>query len=117
MGKRSKSYPGYHNIMKLVLFAVLLAACLPAAAADTLPDLGDASQSVLSLQQERQLGEAIMRQIRMNKQYVNDPELADYINGVGYRLAAASPNAAKFRSRPRVASRPMAASTRAAAPT
>jgi predicted Zn-dependent protease len=79
--------------MKLVLFAVLLAACLPAAAADALPDLGDASQSVLSLQQERQLGEAIMRQIRMNKQYVNDPELADYINGVGYRLAAASPNA------------------------
>jgi predicted Zn-dependent protease len=78
--------------MKLVPFLVVAALSLHAAAADVLPDLGDASQSVLSLQQERQLGEAIMRQIRANRQYVNDPELTDYINGIGYRLAANSPN-------------------------
>lgn len=81
--------------MRAILF-LLLAAALgspPASAAEALPELGDPSQTVLSLQQERQLGEAIMREIRTNKQYVSDPELTDYINGLGYKLVAASPNA------------------------
>ncbi len=61
--------------------------------AQTLPDLGDSSQSVLSLQQERQLGESIMRQIRASRQYLDDPEVTDYISALGYRLVAQSPNA------------------------
>ncbi len=81
--------------MRAVFFLLLAAASssLPAGAADALPELGDPSQTVLSLQQERQLGEASMRQIRASKQYVSDPELTDYINGLGYKLVAASPNA------------------------
>ena len=45
------------------------------AAADTLPELGDSSSSTLSPQQERRLGEQIMREIRADKQYL-DAELS-----------------------------------------
>jgi predicted Zn-dependent protease len=71
------------------LAAALLSAPLPAA--DTLPDLGDASQSVLSPQQERQLGEQIMRQIRVHRQYMEDPDVTDYLGALGYRLVSQSP--------------------------
>jgi predicted Zn-dependent protease len=76
----------------LVPFLVAVLACAPARSADTLPDLGDASQSVLSPQQERQLGEQIMRQIRANRAYMDDPDCTDYINALGYRLVSNGPN-------------------------
>jgi beta-barrel assembly-enhancing protease len=47
---------------------------------------------VLSTQQERQLGESIMNEIRGIKQYLDDADIADYLNGLGYRLVANSPN-------------------------
>ena len=82
----------YHSIVRyLVLLLVWL---VPTAArTDTLPSLGDPSQTVLSPAQERQLGESIMRQIRAAKEYVDEPEITDYINGLGYRLVAVSPDA------------------------
>ena len=61
---------------------------------DELPDLGDASQSVLSPVQERKLGEGIMAQIRSNPAYLDDAEVADYLNSIGYRLVANSPDPA-----------------------
>lgn len=61
-------------------------------AADALPNLGDSSQSVLSAQQERQLGESIMLQIRTSRQYLDDPDVVDYVSGLGYRLVSQSPN-------------------------
>ncbi len=78
----------------LALLTALIA--LPAVPADALPDLGDSSQGVLSSQQERQLGEAIMGQIRADKHYIDDPELTDYLNNLGYRLVANSPNAGQM---------------------
>jgi predicted Zn-dependent protease len=78
-----------------VRFLVFLVLWLLAALArpDTLPSLGDPSQTVLSPAQERQLGESIMVQIRAARQYLDDPEISDYINGLGYRLVAVSPGA------------------------
>ncbi len=69
-------------------------ACLgfPALAASDLPELGEAAQGVFSPQLERKVGEAIMRDIRADRAYLDDPEIADYLNAMGYRLAAASPN-------------------------
>jgi predicted Zn-dependent protease len=58
--------------------------------AQTLPDLGDASQVNFSPAQERKLGEAIMRQARATGGYFNDPEVNDYLNELGNRLVAAS---------------------------
>ncbi|MFO1324924.1 MAG: M48 family metalloprotease [Burkholderiales bacterium] len=54
-----------------------------------LPDLGDPSQVSLSPQQERKIGEAIMRQIRAQGGYLQDPEVNDYLNELGHRLVAA----------------------------
>ena len=53
-----------------------------------LPDLGDASNSELTLQTERKIGESIMRDIRFREpSYLDDPEIIDYLNGLGARLA------------------------------
>ncbi len=55
-----------------------------------LPDLGDVSQSELSPQTERRLGESIMREIRADRSYSDDAEITDYLNTLGYKLVAAS---------------------------
>jgi beta-barrel assembly-enhancing protease len=59
----------------------------------TLPDLGDSSQAVLSGVQERKLGESIVRQIRASGAYLNDPEVNGYLNELGNRLVTAIPGA------------------------
>lgn len=63
---------------------------VPAAAAQTLPDLGDVSQVSLSPMQEKKLGEEVMRQLRASGQYLDDPEVNSYVNMLGHRLIAAS---------------------------
>ncbi len=65
--------------------------CAPAGAQE-LPDLGDSSQSALSPAQERRFGESIMRQIRADPAYLDDAEATDYLNNLGYRLIANSPD-------------------------
>lgn len=69
--------------------ALLLA---PAALADDLPDLGDVAQTMLSPTQERMLGEDIMRQMRADPSYSDDPEVVDYLDTLGRRLAAGAPD-------------------------
>lgn len=74
------------------LLAIVLSLAVPRAVADGLPDLGDVSQESLSPQQERRLGEDIMREIRADRSYLEDAELSDYLNNLGYRLASHSPD-------------------------
>ena len=64
------------------------------ALADELPDLGDVSQSAISPAQERKLGEGVMAQIRSSPAYLDDPEVTDYLDTLGYRLVASSPDPA-----------------------
>jgi beta-barrel assembly-enhancing protease len=68
----------------------MLVCALPAALGQGLPDLGDVSQSEMSPQMERRLGENIMREIRADPSYSDDPEVTDYLNTLGYKLVAAS---------------------------
>ncbi|SCZ85693.1 M48 family metalloprotease [Nitrosomonas mobilis] len=56
----------------------------------TLPDLGDVSQATVTPRQERQIGLQIMRQIRADPSYLDDPEVADYLSRIGSRLVAVS---------------------------
>ena len=56
--------------------------------AQGLPDLGDASAATLSEQQERTIGNRIMREVRVDKDFIDDPEISDYINSLGQRLLA-----------------------------
>lgn len=59
------------------------------AAAQNLPDLGEASQADLSPAEERRIGEEIMRQIRRDPAYVDDPEVTEYVQRLGDQLAGA----------------------------
>ena len=75
--------------MKFVyLFLLLL--CVPNALADGLPDLGDSSQLALTAQDERRIGEEIMRDVNASGDVIKDIEVVDYMQNLGYRLAANS---------------------------
>ena len=58
-----------------------------------LPKLGEAAGSTLSVAQEQQIGDDIMRQIRRSEYLMKDPIVTDYIQHLGYRLVAANPDA------------------------
>ena len=77
-----------------VRFAALVSAIcllgLPAAAQVALPDLGDASAASLSESQERTIGNRIMRDVRVDPAYIDDPEVSDYVSSLGSRLLAAA---------------------------
>jgi len=79
----------------IALLAVALAAFLPRALAQTsLPDLGGAGETTISPQVERRIGESIMREIRASDPaYMDDPEVARYLDGLGRRLLSAVPDA------------------------
>lgn len=72
------------------LMSVLLLSLSFNLLAEGLPDLGDESQTLISPQMERQIGEQSMFQIRASEQYLNDPEVTDYLNRLGKRLVANS---------------------------
>jgi len=62
------------------------------APAQGLHDLGDISAASLSESQERTIGNRIMREVRVDPAYVDDPELTDYVTSVGQRLLAVADN-------------------------
>ena len=70
--------------MKIALLLTFL--LTPFCHAEGLPDLGDISQEAISPQQERQIGEQSMLQIRAYKGYLDDAEIADYLNTLGGTL-------------------------------
>src|SRR5688500_1875609 len=68
-----------------VLFLLAFAA---AVRAQVLPDLGGSGDAGLAPQTERRIGESIMRDIRFrDPNYLDDPEIADYLGNLGARLA------------------------------
>jgi predicted Zn-dependent protease len=73
---------------RALLTSLLLALPVPAGIAQTLPDLGDASAATLSDAQERTIGNRIMREVRTDPAFLDDPEVADYIQSLGQRLAS-----------------------------
>lgn len=75
--------------LTLVIGAVLLPfLTVPSAAQnDDLPDIGSPSDSVLSKQKEREIGRAIFRQVQASGTLVTDPEVQEYIQDVGQKLA------------------------------
>ena len=53
-----------------------------------LPDMGSPADAVLSKSDEARLGRAIMAQIRLSGNVVEDPLVTEYINEVGSRIVA-----------------------------
>ena len=75
------------------MLAVALAISPMALAQQNLPELGDPSGADMSAQQERKLGESVIRQIRLSGAYLSDPEVNGYLNELGNRLVTAIPGA------------------------
>ena len=74
----------------LALFTAALIALAPRAWAQlSLPDLGGASDAALSPHVERRLGESIVRDMRRDPQFIDDPELSEYLGSLGGRLTQA----------------------------
>ena len=59
----------------------------------SLPSLGDTSREALSPVIERKLGEEIMRDIRRDRDFLDDGPILEYLNTFGNALVAARPDA------------------------
>ena len=79
------------NPLSRALILVLgIVVASPPSVAQNLPDLGEAAQTDFSPAMERRIGESIMLEIRRDPAYIDDPEVASYLNRLGSRLAAQS---------------------------
>lgn len=83
----------------LTLLVTLLTVNMAPAGAQVgdLPDLGDQSAAIISAAEERELGENFMRSARRQLRFVADPELNEYIQSLGHRLAKLSGSQQDFR--------------------
>lgn len=70
---------------------LVLALALNPALASDLPDLGEVSRQYFSDQDEQALARAIMRDVYADPKYLDDPEIENYLNQLGYRLVSVSP--------------------------
>jgi predicted Zn-dependent protease len=61
----------------------------PASGSD-LPDLGSPAAAVLSQSDEYRLGAMVAKELRDQNGLLEDPEVSEYINGIGQRLASQS---------------------------
>jgi len=76
------------RVLALAL-AFLIALGPRAWAQSALPDLGSVGDLELSPQMERRLGESIVRDMRRDPQFIDDPELSEYLGTIGARLSQA----------------------------
>lgn len=76
------------RIFALAATAILTAAVGSPRAEVNLPDIGSPADAVLSKSDEAQIGRAIMRNIRASGQLVEDPQVNEYINEIGHRIAS-----------------------------
>lgn len=83
------------NRLKKTLIAALLPALTlscpltsQADISDSLPDMGTTAGSTLSINQELQMGDFYVRQLRASAPLINDPLLNQYINQLGQRLVS-----------------------------
>ena len=77
--------------LQALLAALLLAGSSLANPATPLPELGDASASVLSLTAEQALGAQAMHSLQQAGALLDDPEVDAYLDSLGRRLLAADP--------------------------
>ena len=76
---------------RLVIPCVIVLSCLISfnvwsAVDQNLPTLGDATSGIVSLNQEREIGQGFLRSLRASAPTVDDPLLQDYLEHLIYRL-------------------------------
>jgi predicted Zn-dependent protease len=77
---------------KLSLISFLMIS-FSTAADDNLPDIGSSASQVFSLAEEQAVGDSYMRQLRAFAPLMNDAEVNDYIQHLGFRLVENNPAA------------------------
>lgn len=80
------------TLYPIVLLAAIASVAVPVALADGLPELGDYSATVMSPLDELRIADEIMRDVYASSQVLEDPEINDYIDDLGHRLATNSPD-------------------------
>ena len=83
--------PKFQRALVAILSCVLLLAqgtMAFAQAEPELPDIGNPAGSILSMDDEYRIGLMIMKELRDQNMIVEDPEVTEYIQGLGSRLAA-----------------------------
>ena len=68
--------------------ALIFPPVAPAASGDDLPDIGSPGNSVLSRETELQIGRAIFRSLADTGRVMGDPEIQEYVQDVGMKLAS-----------------------------
>ncbi|HEY5808559.1 MAG TPA: M48 family metalloprotease [Povalibacter sp.] len=56
--------------------------------ADDLPDIGSPAQTMMTLEDEYQIGRMVVRGLRDQDQILEDPEVAEYLQSLGSRLSS-----------------------------
>ncbi|KEZ76241.1 M48 family metalloprotease [Salinisphaera hydrothermalis] len=88
-------------IAGMILLASTSAVAGPAGAAGdsdgdyNLPDLGQPADTAMTPTEEKRLGAQVVAQLRSQNQIIEDPELSEYLNSVGRRLASHTDRPAK----------------------
>ncbi len=61
---------------------------VPAQTASELPDIGSPANSVLTQGEEYQIGAMVLRNLRAEGQIIEDPEVTEYVQSLGSRIAS-----------------------------
>ena len=72
----------------ILSFLLVFPPVAPAVPGDDLPDIGSPSNAVLSRDTELQIGRAIFRSLADTGRVMSDPEIQEYVQDVGLKLAA-----------------------------
>ena len=62
-----------------------------------LPEIGNPAGAMISVNEERQIGEMIVRQLRDQNRLIDDPEVDEYVQSLGLRLASQASDPATRR--------------------
>jgi predicted Zn-dependent protease len=81
----------------LLSFLLTIAFSISATGNNNLPDIGSSASQVLTLADEQMIGDAYIRQLRSLTPIMNDPEVNDYIQSLGFKLVENNPDAAYRR--------------------
>ena len=75
-------------ILMLLCAAATAASAVAAQASNELPDMGNPVDAILTRGDEYRIGITVLRQLREQCQILEDPEISEYIQALGSRIAA-----------------------------
>lgn len=75
-----------------LLLSALFSSSIPAIASDDnrLPEMGTTASSTLTIDKEREYGDAYMRMLSASQPVINDPLLSNYVQALGHKLVASA---------------------------